>query len=151
MEILPDDIQQLIFFFLSTKDKISILNINSNYRRNIRPISVLIPKMEYYMERVQCINTKLTNEMLLLIDDIFIPYRDINLSSFNGVNPLYCRNRMENMCIVEKCREKKLDYIYIRIFYKSNIPYYLNSSVYKHSYIKRKMPYCLKCFKIWYH
>ena len=131
---LPDDILRLIFFFLSAKDKINILKVNNNFRHNVSPISVLIPKMEYYMERIQCIDIKSRREIMLIVDNLYMPYQTLHLSR---INPLYCRNIMENTCIVERCREKKIAHIYIRL---------LSSDC----YIKRKIPYCFKCFKIWY-
>ena len=144
MEFLPDDILQFIFFFLSTKDKINILKTSLSFRRNIQPISILIPKINKLMERIQCIDMKPSIEMMLIIDNLYVPYRTLHLSTFNGVNPLYCRNRMENTCIVDRCREKKIGDIFLRCLCVEAW------GVRGHCYIKRKMPYCLKCFKIWY-
>ena len=131
---LPDDILRLIFFFLSTKDKINILKVNNNFRRNVSPISVLIPKMEYFMERIICIHRKSPRDIFLILDNLYMPYHAYHLS---GINPLYCRNIMHNTCIVQGCREKKIAHIFFHLF-PSDL------------FIKRIMPYCFKCFKIWF-
>lgn len=141
MQFLPNDILRLIFSFLSTKDKINILKTSFTFTRNISPISILIPKINKYMDTILSIHIKPTIEMIFIIDNFYIPYSMLNLSTFNGLHPLYCRNSMKNTCIVEGCREKKIGYIFFPLFYTSHGLAH---------YIKRKIPYCFKCFKIYH-
>jgi len=136
MELLSDDIFRLIYCFLSTKDKINILMTNSNFKSYINLVSVLVLKMDYYMNKILSIDIRSRREMMLIDWNFYVPYQTLHFSTFNGISPLYCRNMMENTCIVERCREKRVGDIFIHI--------------YCDYYTKRKMPYCLKCFKIWY-
>lgn len=129
----PDDILRFIFFFLSTKDKLNILNTNTNFIRNISTISLLIPKMEYYMGRILSTHIKSRSEMMFIAQNFYLPYNTFHTTR---INSLYSRNILQNTCIVDRCREKQISHIFI----------YLSSS---DCYIKRIIPYCRLCFIRW--
>ena len=144
MELLTDDIQEYIFSRLSLREKINVIEVCKTFRDNIKNISILIPKMDGMIERNQSIDKRQSAEMMLIRDNKYIPYRNANLE-FNKVHPLYRRHRynMKEKCIVERCRERRLEYIYSRICSTEE-----GSS--EHYYSKRKLPYCLECFNIWH-
>ena len=141
MELLADDMQEYIFSFLSIKEKIKATEVCSTFKRNISPVSILIFKMNEMIERNQSLEAKLSMEMMLIADRTYIPYCNARITR---VNPLYRQHRyMRETCIVERCREKKLDYIYTRILPTGHM-------CSEHFYTKRKVPYCLQCFNIWH-
>ena len=144
MELLVDDIQEYIFSFLSLKEKINVIEVCKTFKHNIKNISILIPRMDAMIERNQSIDIRLSAEMMSIADYIYIPYRNANLE-FNNIHPLYRRHRynMKEKCIVERCRERRLDYIYSRICS-------IEHTCSEHYYSKRKLPYCLECFNIWH-
>ena len=140
MELLPDDIHRCIFDFLSTADKRIVTKVCTNFKRNINSISLLIPRMEHFIERTRGLDQKFSNEMMLIANRIYIPYKD---TPFDRVNPLFNKNILKNTCIVGRCREKRLGTIYSRIISTGDAGN-------EHYYSKRKVPYCLHCFNIWH-
>ena len=134
--------QEYIFSFLSLKEKIRVGEVCSTFKRNISPISILIPKMDELIERNQSIDIRLSMEMMLIAANTYIPYGNARNSQ---IHPLYRQHRynMKDKCIVERCREKSLDFIYTRIMPTGH-------TCGEHYYTKRKIPYCLQCFNIWH-
>ena len=143
MELLVDDIQEYIFSFLSLKEKINVNEVCKTFNRNIKNISILIPKMDVMIKRNQSIDIRQSMEMMSIADFTYIPYRNANIQS--NVHPLYRQHRynMRDSCVVERCREKRLEYIYTRICPTGN-------GCSEHYFSKRKVPYCLQCFNIWH-
>jgi len=142
MELIADDIQEYIFSFLSLKEKINATEVCRTFNRNIKSISILIPRMDTMIERNFMVDIRQGMEMMLITDQMYIPYREANLRT--NVHPLYRQHRynMKEKCIVERCKERRLGYIYTRIMETGDITdeYY---------YTKRSIPYCAQCFNIW--
>ena len=82
------------------------------------------------------------NELILLSNNIFVSYKDSQLSN---VHPYFRRHHEYNTCVNGMCREKRLGYIYIKLL-KPNSGIISFDGVW-HLYIKRKVPYCIGCFK----
>lgn len=143
MELFGDNIHECIFSFLSLKGKINAREVCTTFKRNIKTISILIQKMDRMIERNQSLEKKISMEMMLIAPNIYVPYNSIE--RHGGVHALYRQNRysIKEKCIVDRCREKRLGYIYNRLISTSDM-----SS--QHYYIKRKVGYCSQCFNIWH-
>lgn len=142
MECLMDDIQEHILSFLSLKEKIKATEVCKSFRRNIKSIVIEIPRMNLKIERSCKIVKKQSVEMLMIKPGIYIPRSEANIRT--NVHPLYRQHRynQKEKCIVERCRERRLENIYVR-----NIPTGDISDEYY--YTKQKMGYCIECFSIW--
>ena len=137
-----DDIQEHILSFLSLKEKIKATEVCKSFKRNIKSIVIEIPRMNCKIERNCQIVKRHCVEMLLIMPGIYIPRSQANI--ITNVHPLYRQHRynQKEKCIVERCREKRLENIYVR-----NMPTGDISDEYY--YIKQKMGYCIECFSIW--
>lgn len=142
MELIADDIQEYIFSFLSLKEKRNATEVCRTFKRNIKSNSILIPQMNAMIERNFMVDIRQGMEMMLITDQMYIPYREANLRT--NVHPLYRQHRynMKEKCIVERCKERRLGYIYTRIMETGDITD-------EHYYTKRSIPYCVQCFNIW--
>ena len=137
-----DDIQQHILSFLSLEEKIKATEVCKSFRRNIKSFVIEIPRMNRKIERNCQIVKRQSMEMLLIMPGIYIPRSQANI--IINVHPLYRQHRynQKEKCIVERCREKRLENIYVR-----NMP--TGDIIDEYYYIKQKMGYCIECFSIW--
>ena len=112
MEQLPDDLLEKIFTFLSLKERIMLRFVCINFKSQIKQRDFASYRLGNILswERGDCFNRP------------------------SGIHPLFRVCSVEKKCIVDRCREKRLEYINIR----GSTPL-----------IKRKMPYCLQCFEFW--
>ena len=137
MDNLPDDLQKFILSFLSLTDKINAIQTSKLFYRNINKVFILTHKIYTLTERNNILITNNLTHLSFISNYIYVQY-------YTGIpsriHPLFARDNLNNQCIVLNCREKKLENIYIELPY---INYHQN-------YIKRKIPYCLQCFKIWH-
>ena len=135
MEFLSDDLQILVLSFLSIKDKINAIETCKRFNRNISKVSILIQKFERFVERNNVINMSEVSNLVLISNDIYVSYY---IGRPSRIHQLFCRDNRRNSCIVENCREKRIENIYISLSRESGI---YNK--------KRNVPYCLDCFNRW--
>jgi hypothetical protein len=112
MEQLPDDLLDKIFSFLSLKERIMLRFVSINFKSQIKQRDLASYRL----------------------GNILSQSKDDKFKQSSGVHPLFRVCSVEKKCIVDRCREKRLEYIYIW------------GSTPK---IKRRMPYCLQCFEFW--
>ena len=135
MEFLSDDLQILVLSLLSLKDKMNAIETCKRFNRNISKVSILIQKLETLVERNNVINVSEVTNLVLIANHIYVPYY---IGRPSRMYPLFCRDNRSNRCIVENCREKRIENIYISLS-RENIVYNKKGNV----------PYCLDCFNSW--
>ena len=140
MELLPEDLYEVIFKFLSLKEKIKLRLVSSHFKGHIKNVHFITHKLDNIIRVSHNRELKLMNELMLLSNNIFVSYKDSQLSN---VHPYFRRHHEYNTCVNGMCREKRLGYIYIKLLNRGIIGY----DGIGHFYIKRKVPYCLGCFK----
>ena len=140
MELLPDELYDNIFGFLSIKEKIIVREVCILFESRIKRINLTVNRLENKMKRSHSIERKLTRDMFLTISNNFLMYTDYMQ---NGIHTLFrINNHSYTRCIVDRCREKGLGNIYL----------YLNRCHYRigwNFYSKRIIPYCLNCYNKW--
>jgi len=140
MELLPDELYDNIFGFLSIKEKIIVREVCILFESRIKKINLTVNKLENKMKRSHSIERKLTRDMFLTISNNVSMYTDYTQT---GIHTLFrINNHSYTRCIVNGCREKGLGNIYL----------YLNRCHYRigwNFYSKRKIPYCLNCYNKW--
>ena len=140
MELLPDELYDNIFGFLSIKEKIIVREVCILFESRIKKINLTVNKLENKMKRSHSIEKKLTRDMFLTISNNVSMYTDYTQ---NGIHTLFrINNHSYTRCIVNGCREKGLGNIYL----------YLNRCHYRigwNFYSKRIIPYCLNCYNKW--
>jgi hypothetical protein len=140
MELLPDELYDNIFGFLSIKEKIIVREVCILFESRIKRINLTVNRLENKMKRSHSIERKLTRDMFLTISNNFLMYTDYTQ---NGIHTLFrINNHSYTRCIVDRCREKGLGNIYL----------YLNRCHYRigwNFYSKRIIPYCLNCYNKW--
>jgi hypothetical protein len=134
---LSNDLHLYILKLLSSDDILSLIRTCNQFATLKNKIFLLSIKLDYLIYRNNFI-VKSLNNFISIKDNIYITSNQCNVSR---LHPLFLRNNIKNKCIVSNCREKKLDYIYIKLMTTNNT---------SDNYIKRKIPYCLQCFKIWH-
>ena len=142
MELLPEDLYEVIFKFLSLKEKIKLRLVSSHFKGHIKNVHFITHKLDNIIRVSHNRELKLMNELMLLSNNIFVSYKDSQLSN---VHPYFRRHHEYNTCVNGMCREKRLGYIYIKLL-KPNSGTISFDGVW-HLYIKRKVPYCIGCFK----
>ena len=140
MELLPDELYDNIFGFLSIKEKIIVREVCILFESRIKKFNLTVNKLENKMKRSHSIERKLTRDMFLTISNNVSMYTDYTQ---NGIHTLFrINNHSYTRCIVNGCREKGLGNIYL----------YLNRCHYRigwNFYSKRIIPYCLNCYNKW--
>jgi len=141
MELLPDELYNNIFCFLSTKDKVIVREVCISFKRQIKKVNLVINRLDNKLQRSHSIEIrKLTRDMFLTSSNNFSMYTDYTQT---GIHTLFrINNHSYTRCIVDRCREKGLGNIYL----------YLNRCHYRigwNFYSKRKIPYCLNCYNKW--
>ena len=140
MEV-SNDLYENIFFFLSSKEKILVREVCQTFKQNIKWRVLIAYKLNNNLRRVHCIEMKLANDLILTTNDNFIMYTE---NKTNGMNRLFIRKSHQyNKCIVDKCREKTVGFIY---YNKTRPSPNYHKYYYWNFYDKRNIPYCLGCF-----
>ena len=147
MDILPDDLILRIISFLSLKEIILMREVNHPFLSYINPLLLSALKLENSLKTTYVIEMKQAKDLTC-----YATYHNFtiftNHKPANQVHSLFRININEpyNKCIDDRCREKKLGYIF---FSKKSLSPNNHQTSHWHSYIKRNIPYCNKCFKKW--
>lgn len=135
---LSNDLHLYILKLLSSDDILSLIRTCNKFARLKNKILLLSINLDYLIYKNNFIVKSLDNNFISIKDNIYITS---DQSKVSRLHPLFLRNNIKNKCIVTNCREKKLEYIYIKLMTINNI---------SDNYIKRKIPYCSQCFNIWH-
>jgi hypothetical protein len=149
MERLPDDLFEKILTFLSFKERIILRSVSSSIKTNIRQKDLMTYRLSNLLPLIYSMESKRANQLILITnnDILYKPY-DINYDDRSHVHPLFRVSSLKNKCVVERCREKSLGYIYIQI----HTPHWWKiryHDIRTNLLIKRKISYCLSCFNQW--
>lgn len=156
MDTIPVELYEIIFGFLSSKDRVTLREVNHKYESLINKKNLTVCKLENKIKRIHSIEKKMSRDLILTINSNFLLYTDCNENnnSGGGVHKLFrVNNYHHDRCINEQCREKRLGNIY---FSKKLPPQNYHQSHtstlferYWNFYTKRKIPYCIYCFNKW--
>ena len=140
MDLLPNELYDNIIRFLSTKDKISMREVDSIFESKIKKMNLVVNRLENQLQRSHSIERKISRDLFLTISNNVSMYTDYTQ---NGIHTLFRINNHSYMrCIINGCREKGLGNVYLtlnRYDYQSGWNFYS----------KRKIPYCLNCYNKW--
>lgn len=140
MELLPIELYNSIFGFLSTKDKIIVREVCISFESRIKRSNLTVNRLENKLQRSHSIEKKLSRDMFLTISNNVSMYTDYTQ---NGIHTLFrINNHSYTRCIVNGCREKRLGNIYFNL---NRYDYHSGWNLYS----KRKIPYCLNCYNRW--
>jgi hypothetical protein len=142
---LPDELYSYIFGFLSPKEKIIMREVNCIFKNLIKWITLVTYKMDNLFPKVCSVERKKPGHLCLINNNTFlfhVEYIECMVHSVFRMNnhPFY-------RCINVDCREKRLGNIYISK--NPHLQVSILDDIY-HLYYKRKIPYCLSCFKKFY-
>jgi len=143
MDTIPVELYEIIFGFLSIKEKITIREVNYLFASQINMIHLLMYSLEKKLKLSHSIERNDGRDLIQTINNNFIMYTDYK---HGGVHSFFRTNNYRyNRCIDSCCREKRLGNIY---FSKKSQPIY-NTDIQVDFYSKRKIPYCLNCYNKW--
>ena len=149
MEQIPDDLLQIIFSFLSLRERKDLRYVSSILKSQIKWKDMTTYRLGNLLPQFNNIESKRGNQLILMTnnDMLYKPYETVYDDTYR-VHPLFRVCTLKKKCIVERCREKRLGYIYIQIHTPDwwRIRY---DDIRTNLLIKRKIPYCLGCFNIW--
>lgn len=144
MEIIPYELYQNIFGFLSAKDRVTTREVCIIFESQINRINLVVNRLENKLRKSHSIERKMCNDLLLTINNNFVLYTDYTQ---NGIHSLFrINNHQYKKCIDVGCREKQLGNIY---FSKKIPPPNYHQHYGWNFYNKRIIPYCLNCFNKW--
>ena len=140
MDLLPNELYDNIIRFLSTKDKISMREVDSIFESKIKKMNLVVNRLENKLQRSHSIERKISRDLFLTISNNVSMYTDYTQ---NGIHTLFrINNHSYTRCVVNGCGEKGLGNIYLtlnRYDYQSGWNFYS----------KRIIPYCLNCYNKW--
>lgn len=146
MERLPNDLFEKILTFLSLKERIFLRSVSNSIKTYIKYNNLITYRLGNLLPLIYSIESKRANQLILITnnDILYKPY-EVNYDDRSHVHPLFRVSSLKKKCIVERCGEKSLGYVYILI----NTPPYWRiryDDICTHLFIKRKISYCLSCF-----
>ena len=134
MYIFSEDLYNIIFSFLSLKEKITMLLVEKKYKIYINQIYLTSYKLENRLKRINCMEIKMKNDLMCeYVYNNFKIYKQCKVHS-------YFRVLKYEKCI-SNCMREKIGYIY-----HSEKSY---GSDNMRMYNKRYIPYCINCFEKW--
>ena len=148
MDILSDDIILKVLYFLSSKEKLSMREVNSTFTSIINPLLLTIYKLDSLMKNIYTIESKLLSELQCYLSynnyTFFVPI------IHNTIHRLFRINNTPikfDKCIVDTCREKRLGLLYCS---RTNLNDYIGIQLQTPIYFdKKNIPYCSNCFNLW--
>jgi hypothetical protein len=140
MEKLADDILRIIVSFLSPNEKIKIREVSKGFKDVVSQRKLNEHRLKWLMKRFVWREDKLEEELNLIVRHIYHKRVD------QRVHRLYMRHRPDQ-CIVERCRNAQLSYIYIKDRKVGQT--WQGTGGYVWACSKRKIPYCVHCFETW--
>ena len=147
MDTIPIELYEIIFGFLSVKEKITIREVSLLFESRIKRINLLVNRVENILKKSHFYRIQKSSALLLTVHNSFIMYTDYRQ---NGIHSLFkVNNHSYNKCIDSCCREKRLGNIY---FSKKSSPDHNTASLFERPmnyYSKRNIPYCMNCYNNW--
>jgi len=134
MNKIPEDLYNIIFSFLSLKDKIITTEVCKTMNVFIKPIVLQTYKLENKLIKLNCIELKMKYE--LICNNV---YKDFKFYKYSKIHKYFRVLENYERCIAN-CRAERLGYVYYLLK-----PLINNMCLYN----KRYIPYCMDCFKTW--
>ena len=139
MNNIPLEINERVVYFLSSREKKKLREVNRIFKSIVKPIVLKICKIEEQLSSVYGLVNKKHSELTC-----YKWYNNISIYVMkreNEIHRLFTLSRYNDKCIDDDCREKRLGYIYV-CYKERNEKYFLNNNIYN----RRKVPYCNSCF-----
>jgi len=134
MDIFSEDLYNIIFSFLSLKEKITMLLVEKKFKIYINQIYLTSYKLENRLKRINCMEIKMKN-------DLMCEYVYNNFKIYKQCKVHYYFRVLKYEKCISNCMREKMGYIY-----HSEKSYGIDNM---RMYNKRYIPYCINCFEKW--
>jgi len=135
MDKVPIDLYDVIFHFLSLKEKIMMREVCKPFNLCIKSKLITIYKLQNRLKKLNSIELKHNSDI-----KCEYVYGNIKLYKQLRRHTHFCVFKSYDRCIAN-CRSEKIGYIY-------HSPKQIKQRQMK-QYNKRYIPYCIDCFKTW--